>query len=96
MTSKSEASYIRTSLLADKPLRADGRSLLDFRDIQLVTDVVLHANGSSRVSVGATEVIAACKLEVEDVDDDNGRDGGRISCSVFWYELCSSFTKVLI
>jgi len=86
MTSKSEASYIQTSLLADKPLRADGRSLVDFRDIQLVTDVVLHANGSSRVSVGATEVIAACKLEVEDVDDDGGRDGGRISCSV----LCSS------
>jgi exosome complex component RRP42 len=90
MTSKSEASYIQTSLLEEKPLRADGRSLLDFRDIRLATNTVLNANGSSRVSVGGTEAMAVSKLEVEDVDSVDDGEDGRISCSVIWFVPQSS------
>jgi exosome complex component RRP42 len=84
MTSKSEKSYIQTSLLSDPPFRADGRSLEDYRTISVATSVAALANGSARVSVGGTEIIAACKLEVEDVETADGVDGGRISCAVSW------------
>ncbi|KDQ58027.1 hypothetical protein JAAARDRAFT_177168 [Jaapia argillacea MUCL 33604] len=99
--SKSEASYIRTSLLSTPPLRADGRALLDYRPIALETGIAPLANGSARINiglkesssssrankagvgVGGTEVIGAVKLEVEDVrDGSDGRDGGRVVCTV--------------
>ncbi|KAF8588477.1 ribosomal protein S5 domain 2-like protein [Ramaria rubella] len=82
MTSKSEKSYIQTSLLSDPPFRADGRSLVDYRAIQLAIGVAASANGSARVSVGGTEILAACKLEVEDVATQSYVDEGRISCAV--------------
>ena len=101
-TSKSEQSYIVTSLVADPPLRADGRELLDYRPIALETQVADLANGSARVSIGgaslgglgvgggiaSTEVLAAAKLEVENVG--GGKDGraeGRIVVHVTWYVL---------
>ena len=90
--SKSESSYIRTSLHANPPVRADGRSLTDYRKVFLETGVAPLANGSARLNVGkspqegggGTEVIAAVKLEVEDVEDGEGEDGGRIVCTVAW------------
>ena len=98
-SSKSEQAYIRSSLLADHPLRSDGRSLHDYRPIALETKVAPLANGSARVCIGGanflgvggglpgTEVLAAVKLEVEDVVNGNGVDGGRIVCSVSWFVL---------
>ncbi|CCL98489.1 uncharacterized protein FIBRA_00487 [Fibroporia radiculosa] len=88
--SKAEKSYIQTSLHANPPLRADGRSLLDFRTVLLETGVAPLANGSAKLNVGkirlegggGTEVLAAAKLEVEDVQQGDGVDGGRIACSV--------------
>jgi exosome complex component RRP42 len=86
LISKSEQSYICTSLLANPPHRADGRSLLDTRSIVLSTGVAPLANGSARACIGESEVIAAVRLEVEDCRgvDSEGRDGGRIVCSVVW------------
>jgi exosome complex component RRP42 len=84
MTSKSEKSYIQSSLLSDPPLRADGRGLLDYRSILVETGIVAQANGSARVNVGGTEIVAACKLEVEDVESIDGIDGGRLFCAVSW------------
>ena len=83
LLSKAEKSYIQSSLLANPPLRSDGRSLNDYRSINLETGVVPLANGSARVSigVGGTEVLAGVKLEVEDVED--GEDG-KVVCSVTW------------
>ncbi|KDQ20856.1 hypothetical protein BOTBODRAFT_100718 [Botryobasidium botryosum FD-172 SS1] len=80
--SKSENSYITTSLLAG--IRADGRSPTDYRNISLEIGVVPVANGSARARVGETEVVAAIKLEVEDVGEgeNEGRDGGRVLCHV--------------
>lgn len=98
-SSKSEQAYIRSSLLANTPLRTDGRALDDFRPISLETQVAPLANGSARVSIGGatlngvggglpgTEVLAAIKLEVEDVVKGNGVDGGRMVCSVSWFVL---------
>jgi exosome complex component RRP42 len=90
--SKSERSYIQTSLQSTPPIRADGRGLLDFRTVFLETGVAPLANGSAHVNVGkaaeegggGTEVIAAVKLEVEDIQTGEGVDGGRIVCNVSW------------
>ncbi|KIM63308.1 hypothetical protein SCLCIDRAFT_1214388 [Scleroderma citrinum Foug A] len=93
--SKAEISYIRSSLLSDPPLRADGRSPDDFRLIALETGVAPLANGSARVSIGragqgrdrlaeggngGTEVVAAVKLEVDGIGE--GQEGGNVICSV--------------
>ncbi|KZS99998.1 ribosomal protein S5 domain 2-like protein [Laetiporus sulphureus 93-53] len=88
--SKAEKSYVQSSLRNDPPLRADGRALLDFRTVLLETGVAPLANGSAKLNIGkapleggdGTEVIAATKLEVEDVESGDGIDGGRIVCSV--------------
>ncbi|TDL17100.1 ribosomal protein S5 domain 2-like protein [Rickenella mellea] len=92
-TSKSEQSYVQASLLAPSPFREDGRGLLDYRHIALETGVAPLANGSARISIGdgphgigggipGTEVLAAVKLEVEDVQTEEGVDVGRVVCSV--------------
>lgn len=104
--SKSERSYIQTSLLSTPPLRADGRALHDFRTILLETGVAALSNGSARVNIGknpeegggGTEVLGATKLEVEDIESGAGVEGGRLVCTVTWYGptfcavgfLCSS------
>lgn len=91
--SKSEKSYIQTALHGSQPFRADGRSLLDYRSIALETGVAPLANGSARLNIGknggqesgsGTEVLAAVKLEVENVREGEGVDYGRIVCSVSW------------
>ena len=96
LISKSERAYIQSSLQANPPLRADGRGLLDFRTVLLETGVAPLANGSARLNIGkmaregggGTEILAAVKLEVEDVQSGDGVDGGRIVCSVTW---CATF-----
>lgn len=93
--SKAERAYIQTSLKSNPPLRADGRSLHDFRTVLLETGVAPLANGSARINIGkspeegggGTEVMAATKLEVEDILNGDGQDGGRIVCTVTWYVL---------
>lgn len=88
--SKSEKSYIQTALQSNPPLRADGRSLLHFRTVLLETGFAPLSNGSARVNIGknaeegggGTEVLAATKLEVEDVGSGDGVDGGRVVVTV--------------
>lgn len=90
--SKSEKAYIQSSLHAPNALRADGRSLKDFRTVFLETGAAPLANGSACVNLGktshegggGTEAVAAVKLEVEDVENGDGVDGGRIVCTVIW------------
>jgi exosome complex component RRP42 len=98
--SKSEKAYIQASLQAQSPLRGDGRSLHQFRAVTLQTGVVPIANGSAHLnlgrssdeSMGGTEVLAAAKLEVEDIaalgssssGNNNNNGGGRIVCTVSW------------
>ena len=93
--SKSEQSYIKSSILARPPQRADGRGLNGYRliAVQVGGDVAPLANGSGRINVGGTEVIAAVRLEVEDIasgggvlgaDESLGQNGGRVTTSVNW------------
>lgn len=87
LLSKAETSYIQASLTADPPIRADGRSLHDYRPIELNTGVGPLANGSARVRIGGTDVMAAVRLEVEDVvtaSSGGAADDGRVSCVVTW------------
>jgi exosome complex component RRP42 len=42
--------------------RLDGRSLTDVRKIEVITDVIESADGSARVKMGKTEVIAGVKI----------------------------------
>ena len=49
------------NLLA-KGTRTDGRSPTDIRKIEIVTDCIESADGSARVKLGNTEVIAGIKI----------------------------------
>ena len=109
--SKSEKAYIQASLQAQSPLRGDGRSLHQFRAVTLQTGVVPIANGSAHLnlgrssdeSMGGTEILAAAKLEVEDIaalgssssgnNNNNNGGGGRIVCTVSWC-VDSSYSDV--
>ncbi|PVG00904.1 ribosomal protein S5 domain 2-like protein [Serendipita vermifera] len=87
LLSKAEKSYIVSSLTSTSPpLRHDGRGPQDYRLISLLTgdEVAPLANGSAKARVGGTEVVAAVRLEVEDllVVESEGGGGGRIRCNV--------------
>ncbi len=47
-----------------KGKRLDGRGLLDRRDLTVVTNVIEKAEGSARVTLGNTEVIAGVKVNM--------------------------------
>lgn len=49
----------------EKGLRLDGRQLNEFRTITVKTGIVNSAEGSARVKIGETEVIAGVKLSIE-------------------------------
>jgi exosome complex component RRP42 len=59
-----------------KDLRKDGRKLLDYRDIKVEYDISpKSAEGSARVKIGETEVIAGVKIDVGEPFPDTPEDG---------------------
>jgi len=50
--------------LAQEGKRADGRAFDEFRDINIETGVVLKAEGSAKVKIGNTQVLAGIKMDV--------------------------------
>ncbi|MBE6525170.1 MAG: exosome complex protein Rrp42, partial [Candidatus Methanomethylophilaceae archaeon] len=48
--------------LLNKGTRTDGRSPTDIREIQITTDCIESADGSARIKLGNTEVIAGVKI----------------------------------
>ena len=50
--------------LATEDTREDGRSLLQFRELKFETGIIGTANGSSRLSLGGTEIIVGVKVQV--------------------------------
>jgi exosome complex component RRP42 len=52
------------SNLASKKIRMDKRGQHEFRDISIETGVIAKAEGSARVKIGKTEVIAGVKMDV--------------------------------
>lgn len=45
-------------------IRFDGRKLDEFREIKIETDIITTAEGSARVTVGDTEILAGVKLSI--------------------------------
>ncbi|RHN78015.1 putative exosome complex component Rrp42, archaea, PNPase/RNase PH domain-containing protein [Medicago truncatula] len=78
-----EQHFIQGGIAQD--LRCDGRKRLTYRPIHVETGVIPQANGSARVKIGATEVIASVKAELgkpSSMQPDKGK--------VFIYIDCSS------
>ncbi|KAJ8538674.1 hypothetical protein K7X08_029970 [Anisodus acutangulus] len=57
-----EKNFIKGGIAQD--LRNDGRKRLTYRPIYVETGVIPQANGSARVKLGATDVIASVKAEL--------------------------------
>ncbi|MHA2407148.1 MAG: exosome complex protein Rrp42 [Candidatus Ranarchaeia archaeon] len=55
--------------------RRDGRAIDDYREIVIETGVISKANGSARVKLGDSEVIAGVKVEIGTPYPDTPNDG---------------------
>ena len=58
--SAEESAYIRQGF--ELGVRADGRGVFDFREVDILSDVVSQATGSARVRLGSTEVLVGVKV----------------------------------
>ncbi|KAJ4827341.1 hypothetical protein Tsubulata_003297 [Turnera subulata] len=68
----------------DQDLRSDGRNRNTYRPISVETGVIPQANGSARVRIGATEVIASVKAELgrpAALQPDKGKVAIFVDCS---------------
>ncbi len=66
MTSSIVAATVKKKQIAQlisRGKRLDGRSLTDYREIQIESGVIERAEGSARVRLGKTEVLAGVKIE---------------------------------
>jgi exosome complex component RRP42 len=61
--------------LAQQGKRADGRKFDEFRNIEIETGVVSKAEGSARVRIGNTQVIAGVKMDVGEPYSDSPESG---------------------
>lgn len=74
---------------AEKGKRFDNRGLLDFRKIEVQEKVVNKAEGSARVKIGNTEVIAGVKMGIQEPYTDSP-DAGTMMVTVEMTPLSSS------
>ena len=58
-----------------KKVRVDGRKFEDYREVSIEYDVSANAEGSAKVKIGDTEVIAGIKLETGTPYPDNPDEG---------------------
>ena len=61
--------------LAQQGKRADNRKFDEFRNIQIETGVISKAEGSARVKIGNTQVIAGIKMDVGEPYSDSPESG---------------------
>jgi len=73
MMNKFSKEYLINILNSGK--RIDGRGLTDYRNIEVEYGVSKHAEGSAKVKIGDTEVIAGVKLETGEPFPDNPDEG---------------------
>jgi exosome complex component RRP42 len=71
--SKLTTDKIKQSL--DKKERFDGRKLEEYRDLVIETNVSKNAEGSAKVKLGDTEVIAGIKISVAEPYPDHEKEG---------------------
>ncbi|KAJ9476721.1 RNase_PH domain-containing protein [Pseudozyma hubeiensis] len=69
--SRSQGDFFLRGLTSDPPQRSDGRHLLAFRALDVDTGVAAQANGSSRITLGGTEIFCGIKAEVRSFGDDS-------------------------
>ncbi|KAI4308456.1 hypothetical protein L6164_031533 [Bauhinia variegata] len=77
-----EKHFIQGGIAQD--LRCDGRKRLTYRPIYVETGIIPQANGSARVRMGATDVIASVKAELgrpSSLHPDKGKVSIHIDCS---------------
>lgn len=65
-------------------MRSDGRSNIDYRPMELESDVVSHASGSSRLRLANTDILVGVKTEI-DTPSPNHPGWGKIDFFVDWY-----------
>jgi exosome complex component RRP42 len=58
-----------------KNVRIDGRKLVDYREITVETDIASTAEGSARVKIGETEILAGVKMEIASPFPDRPEEG---------------------
>ncbi|CAG8738003.1 5999_t:CDS:2 [Racocetra persica] len=84
-----EADYILRGI--DDNLRADGRGLLDYREVILETGLITQANGSARCRLGeGTDVLVGVRVDIGNVEVDGTEEEvanikakrGRVVCNV--------------
>ncbi|MFO7676808.1 MAG: exosome complex protein Rrp42 [Thermoplasmatota archaeon] len=61
--------------LAEQGKRIDGRGFNEFRKIEIQTNVVSKAEGSARVKIGNTQIIAGVKMDVGEPYADSPNSG---------------------
>ncbi|OVA20159.1 Exoribonuclease [Macleaya cordata] len=80
--SAGEKHFLQGGIAQD--LRSDGRKRLTYRPISVETGVIPQANGSARVRIGATDVIASVKAELgkpNPLQPDKGKVSIYVDCS---------------
>src|SRR3989338_5395569 len=75
----------------NKNIRLDGRKLDEYREIEVETDVSQTAEGSARVKIGDTEVIAGVKLVITTPFPDTPDVGGIMVNAEFLPMASSAF-----
>ena len=70
---RSSEDYVRK--LAEENLRIDERKFDEFRQISIETDVIKNAEGSARVRIGNTHVLAGVKMSVGTPFPDTPNEG---------------------
>ena len=61
--------------LAEEGKRADGRKFDEFRNIEIEVNVISKAEGSARVKIGNTQVIAGIKMDIGEPYPDTPESG---------------------
>lgn len=69
--------------LAAKGIRGDGRKPNEYRKIEIERNVIAKAEGSAKVRIGKTEVIAGVKMEVGEPFPDKPEEGVLITNAEF-------------
>ncbi|HHH80294.1 MAG TPA: RNA-binding protein, partial [Thermoplasmatales archaeon] len=61
--------------LAEQKKRIDGRAFDEYRKISIETNIVRKAEGSARVKIGNTQVLAGIKMDVGEPYSDSPESG---------------------
>ncbi len=72
--------------------RLDGRTLTDYRELKIETDLIKKAEGSALVTLGNTQVIAGVKAEVDRPFSDMP-DKGLLICNAEVLPLASAYAE---